>query len=57
MGEGSVLGPTFFACGLIDIDQVAVLTKSKCEEEGVKVEVTGVEFADDCTGILICKTE
>ena len=57
VGEGSVLGPTFFACGLIDIDQVGVLTKAKCAEVGVEVEVKGVEFADDCTGILICKTE
>ena len=57
VGEGSVLGPTFFACGLIDIEQVAVLTKSKCKEVGVEVEVSGVEFADDCTGVLICRTE
>ena len=57
VGEGSVLGPTFFACGLIDIDQVGVKTREECKKLGFEVDVRGVEFADDCSGILICKTE
>ena len=57
VGEGSVLGPTFFACGLIDIDQVGVKTREECKRLGFEVDVRGVEFADDCSGILICKTE
>ena len=57
VGEGSVLGPTFFACGLIDISEVSRLTKVQCSRQNVEVEVTSVEYADDCTGIIICNSE
>ena len=57
VGEGSVLGPTFFACGLIDISEVARLTKLQCSEQKVDKEVSSVEYADDCTGIIVCNSE
>ena len=57
VGEGSVLGPTFFACGLVDINQVAVITTRKCEEAGITVSASTTEYADDCTGLVICDSE
>ena len=57
MGEGSVLGPTFFACGLVDIDQVAKITESKCVEVGVAAKISTIEYADDCTGLVVADTE
>ena len=57
VGEGSVLGPTFFACGLVDIDQVAKITESKCVEVGVAANISTIEYADDCTGLVVADTE
>ena len=57
VGEGSVLGLTFFACGLVDISQVAMITMNKCRERGICIKSSTIEYADDCTGLIIAESE
>ena len=58
VGEGSVLGPNFFSCGMTDISVVAkrVVKKLK-EEQGIEVFISQIEYADDTTGLLGAKNE
>ena len=58
VGEGSVLGPNFFSCGLTDISVVAKRVERKLREEyRIDAFVSQIEYADDTTGILACENE
>ena len=57
VGEGSVLGPNFFSCGMTDMSVVARRVMRKLEEQDVKVFITQIEYADNTTGILAADNE
>ena len=58
VGEGSVLGPCFFIVGLSSVNIVARRTEKELwEEHEIKVEAHTLEFADDTSGLLVCKNE
>ena len=58
VGEGSVLGPNFFSCGMTDVAVVATrITKALEEEDDIKVFITQIEYADDCTGVVSADSE
>ena len=58
VGEGSVLGPNFFSCGMTDISVVTRRVMKRLEEKyKIKAFLTQIEYADDTTGILSCETE
>ena len=58
VGEGSVLGPNFFSCGMTDISIVAKrVTKYLKDFYKIDAFLTQIEYADDTTGIISCETE
>ena len=57
VGEGSVVGPTIFICGLCDVPSVAKKTKMICQEQQVQAKTSSLEFADDCSGVAATKTD
>ena len=58
VGEGSVLGPTFFSCGMTDVSVVAKRVMQALEDtHNFKVYITQIEYADDCTGVVAADTE
>ena len=58
VGEGSVLGPNFFSCGMTDISVVASrVTEHLNSFYKMDAFLTQIEYADDTTGIISCKTE
>ena len=58
VGEGSVLGPNFFSCGMTDISIVAVrVIKELKESHNIDVFITQIEYADDTTGVIGAKDE
>ena len=58
VGEGSVLGPNFFSCGMTDIGVVASrVMKEIKDKHGIEVFITQVEYADDTTGLIGAKNE
>ena len=58
VGEGSVLGPNFFSCGMTDISVVtARVTKKLKDFYNIDAFLTQIEYADDTTGIISCETE
>ena len=57
VGEGSVLGPCIFSMGLCDVSTVATDTVKACQDLGIDVLASTVEFADDITGIIGAYTE
>lgn len=58
VGEGSVLGPNFFSCGMTDISVVTKRVMKKLREKyKMDVFITQIEYADDTTGIIACETE
>ena len=58
VGEGSVLGPNFFSCGMTDVSVVAKRVMKTLEEDrNIKVFVTQIEYADDCTGVVSADDE
>ena len=69
IGEGSVLGPLIFiltiVCLSVVLDRVAVRLRQEKQltvkmDDGqytTDVAVSSTEFADDCTGVSVCKTE
>lgn len=58
VGEGSVLGPNFFSCGMTDVSVVAKRVMSALEDShNFKVYITQIEYADDCTGIIAADNE
>ena len=58
VGEGSVLGPNFFSCGMTDISVVSSRVQRKLQEEyRIDSFITQIEYADDTTGIIACSTE
>ena len=58
VGEGSVLGPNFFSCGMTDVSVVAKrVAKALAEDDNVRVYITQIEYADDCTGFVSADNE
>ena len=57
-GEGSVLGPNFFSCGMTDISVVAKRVMKELKDKyNIEVFITQVEYADNTTGIIGAKNE
>ena len=58
VGEGSVLGPNFFSCGMTDVSVVATRVKEKLITiDKIDIWVSQIEYADDCTPIMAADTE
>ena len=57
VGEGSVLGPGFFICGMCSVGVVAKRTVSEMAEFGVWIDASTLEFADDSSGLIIANDE
>ena len=58
VGEGSVLGPNFFSCGMTDVSVVARRVMRKLWNKfRIKCHITQIEYADDTTGIIACENE
>ena len=57
VGEGSVLGPGFFICGMCSVGIVAKRTAREMAEAGFWAEIFTLEFADDTSGLIICNDE
>ena len=58
VGEGSVLGPNFFSCGMTDISVVGSrVSKHLKTFYNMDAYITQIEYADDTTGIISCQTE
>ena len=57
VGEGSVLGPGFFICGMCSVSIVAKRTRLEMEEAGLWIDAYTLEFADDTSGVLVCDDE
>ena len=58
VGEGTVLGPNFFSCGMTDVSVVAKrVMKALEEDKNIKVFITQIEYADDCTGVVAADNE
>ena len=58
VGEGSVLGPNFFSCGMTDISVVSSRVKEHLKSfYKIDAFVTQIEYADDTTGLISCSTE
>ena len=50
VGEGSVLGPGFFLCGMCSVSMVAKRTRLEMAEAGFWIDAWMLEFADDSSG-------
>ena len=57
VGEGSVLGPCYFICGMCSVNIVAKRTERELAKREIWVEATTLEFADDTSGIVIADSE
>ena len=57
VGEGSVLGPLYFVCGLNPISIIARRTERAMAAQHKWVEVQTLEFADDSSGIITADNE
>ena len=58
VGEGSVLGPNFFSCGMTDISVVSRRVQKKLKEYyNMDSFITQIEYADDTTGVIACENE
>ena len=58
VGEGSVLGPNFFSCGMTDVSVVAKRVMRKIREvDGKEVWCSQIEYADDCTPVIAADDE
>ena len=58
VGEGSVLGPNFFSCGMTDVSVVTKRVQKKLKEHyNINCFLTQIEYADDTTGIISCESE
>ena len=58
VGEGSILGPNFFSCGMTDISVVTARVQKKLQDYyKVNVFLTQNDYADDTTGIIACDTK
>ena len=69
IGEGSVLGPLIFILTIVCVSVVLLRVKLRLEAEyqltakmddGIydnDISLSSTEFADDCTGLAVCKTE
>ena len=57
VGEGSVLGPGFFICGMCSVSIVAKRTRLELAELGFWIDAWTLEFADDTSGVLVCDDE
>ena len=57
VGEGSVLGPGFFICGMCSVSMVAKRTRLEMAEAGLWNDAWTLEFADDTSGVLVCDDE
>ena len=57
VGEGSVLGPGFFICGMCSVSVVAKRTRLEMAEAGFWIDAWTLEFADDTSGVLVCDDE
>ena len=58
VGEGSVLGPNFFSCGMTDVSVVSKRVMKKLKDVyGMDAFITQIEYADDTTGIIACDSE
>ena len=57
VGEGSVLGPGFFICGMCSVGIVAKKTVSEMSEFGIWIDASTLEFADDSLGLIIANDE
>ena len=58
VGEGSVLGPNFFSCGMTDVSVVTKRVQKKLTEHyNMNCFLTQIEYADDTTGIIACENE
>ncbi len=55
VGEGSVLGPGFFICGMCSVGVVAKRVRIEIGEAGFLIEVTCLKFADDTFGLIVAK--
>ena len=58
VGEGSVLGPNFFSCGMTDVSVVASRVRVRLEEDDkIGIWCSQIEYADDCTPVMATNTE
>ena len=57
VGEGSVLGPGFYICGMCCVSIVAKRTKLEMEEAGMCIDAWTLEFADNTSGIVSAPDE
>ena len=57
VGEGSVLGPGFFICGMCSVSVVAKRTRLEMAEAGFWIDAYTLEFADDTSGIIVADDE
>ena len=57
VGEGSVLGPEFFICGLCSVKVVAKRVIKEMAEFGMWIEAWTLEFADDTSGLIVARDE
>ena len=57
VGEGSVLGPGFFICGMCSVSVVAKKVRQEMAESGFWVEAWTLEFADDTSGVIVAEDE
>ena len=57
VGEGSVLGPGFYICGMCSVNVVVKRVRLEMAEEGYWVDAWTLEFADDTSGLLVAKDE
>ena len=53
VGEGSVLGPGFYICGMCSVNVVAKRVRLEMAEEGYWIDAWTLEFADDTSGLLV----
>ena len=57
VGEGSVVGPGFYICGMCSVSVVAKRTRVEMEELGFWVDAWTLEFADDTSGVITANNE
>ena len=57
VGEGSVLGPGFYICGMCSVNVVAKRVRLEMAEEGFWIDAWTLEFADDTSGLIVANDE
>ena len=58
VGEGSVMSPKFFSCGMTDFSVVAKRMKADLKDSNkIDVWVNKMEYADDCIPVMGADSE